>query len=104
MGRDTPAIIRLLKPLGDVLDYVHPLKIDSHEAKTVWTGWACPTGKECKGRWLKLSIKDDEGLGNTFIFDPNDPKYASGNLNAAAFVAQEPVNRLDSKEYSLPCK
>jgi hypothetical protein len=80
------------------------LKIDSHEEKTVWTAWACPTGKECRGRWLKLSIKDDEGVGNTFILDPNDPKYASGNLNAAAFVAQEPVNRLGSKEYSLPCK
>ena len=103
MARDTTAIVGRLKPLGDVLNYVHPLKIDSHDAKTVWTAWACPTGKECKGRWLKLKIKDDEGVGNTFIFDPNDQKYVSGNLNAAAFVAQEPLNRLRNKEYSLPC-
>jgi hypothetical protein len=94
----------LLKPLGDVIDYVHVMPIGSHEAKTVWTAWACPTGKECVGTWLKVEVKNDEGVGNDFIFDPDKREYFGGNLNAGAFVAETRFDRLHSKSYSLPCK
>jgi hypothetical protein len=92
----------LLKPIGDFIDYTNAIMIGPHEAKTMWMGWACPTGKVCDGAWLKVEIGDDEGAQNTFVLDLN--RRESSNLGWARLVAGEPFDRLVSKEYSLPCK
>jgi hypothetical protein len=92
----------LLKPLGDSIDYTTALSIGAHDSRIVFAAWACPTGKVCEGKWIKVEIGDDEGVSNAIVSDLSKPEGV--NMGYSAFRAEQPFDNLHNKTYEFSCK